>query len=167
VHLLSQICPDSRAVTAPSLKGVIAEPVIINNIERTWSARVHKHRHKNDGDQEQEGEMVDGNRDHILGWTPMGVRFKKGGHCNGVLINVDEEELARFDMREMGYTRKRIELADIYPHGVDAEDVLYDVVKCPECKLVFKKADEVRRGCGDSSVEHEDISVWVYVQSQK
>ena len=84
----SLICPQSRAVTAPTLTSV-AEPVVIHGIERTWSARVTK-----------DPSNSNGSRDHIEGWTPMGVRVKRGTKCNGVLICVDEEELERFDIRE-------------------------------------------------------------------
>lgn len=104
----------------------------------------------------------------------MGVRFRRDAKCNGVLIFVDEEELARFDVREGGYSRKRIDLADIHRY-VDS-DVLIDEsmslwptdmkegddeagsaqssfreqlelehVRCSECRQVFQKASEIRR----------------------
>ena len=64
----SLICPQSRSQTAPTLQAAIAEPVIIYHIERTWSARVLK------GD----SLVLDASRDHIRGWTPMGIRKRQG-----------------------------------------------------------------------------------------
>lgn len=126
----------------------------------------------------------------------MGVRFRRGAKCNGVLICVDEEELMRFDIREAGYDRQPIDLADIHPHvdsdvlinesmslwptssaeaaqEVDREQLALKGVRCSDCRLVFEKASEKRRLSSstssefDSSREREDIAVWVYVQSKK
>ena len=163
----SLICPQSRAVTAPSLKDAVAEPVVISHIERTWSARVSKHQLDDDDD-------VDGQDDDgviIRGWTPMGVRFRRGAECNGVLISVDEEELLQFDMREVGYVRRRIDLADVHPHakyssssssslsssscrptaetetGAGRDPPLaLDDVRCEECRRVFVMAHAKRLG---------------------
>ena len=110
----------------------------------------------------------------------MGVRFRKGAKCNGVLICVDEEELMRFDVREAGYVRKRIDLADIHPHvdsdvlinsTEDTKELTLKGVKCDDCRLVFEKASEMRRQSSRSEEPHslqcEDVAVWVYVQSEK
>ncbi|KAL7544002.1 hypothetical protein ACHAXR_013431 [Thalassiosira sp. AJA248-18] len=120
----SLICPQSRAITAPSLQDAIAEPVVINSIERTWSARVTKRQaHSSSGNDSSEPSSASNDRDHIRGWTPMGVRFRRGARCNGVLINVDEAELKRFDVRESGYVRRRIDLADIHRH-IDSDKLI-------------------------------------------
>ena len=179
----SLICPQSRQITAPTLQDTIAEPVVIENIERTWSARVRSENNTNTN------KNTNG-RDHILGWTPMGVRFRKGAKCNGVLICVDEEELMRFDVREAGYVRKRIDLTDIHPHvdsdvlinesmslwptsdsTGDTKELTLKGVKCDDCRLVFEKASEMRRQPSHSeeppSLQCEDVAVWVYVQSEK
>ena len=103
----------------------------------------------------------------------MGVRFRDGAKCNGVLIHVDEEELMRFDVREAGYDRQKIDLADIHCHvdsdklvdanlplwptsreeevcsdGINSEssfrEQLVDV-RCSECRLLFQKAHEKRK----------------------
>lgn len=159
----SLICPQSRSVTAPTLQKAIAEPVIISHIERTtWSARVL--RGNSSG-------LVDSNRDHIRGWTPMGIRRRLGASCNGVLIHVDDEELARFDIREEGYKRHKIDLIDVYPHGqsIDNNSAAYALVinsvRCPECKVVFEKANKKRRA-NNNDLEESDINVWVYIQNQ-
>ena len=192
----SLICPLSRAVTAPSLKDAIAEPTVISHIERTWSARVSKcqvrqqarqqqrrqHHHSNDDDDDSVrdnnndngGDVCDDDDDDdtmmIRGWTPMGVRFRRGAECNGVLIRVDDAELSRFDAREVGYLRRRIDLADVHPHVDDDDDdddyameeggtggggvrrrrasppppPLADV-GCAECRRVFEMARAKRR----------------------
>jgi len=186
----SLICSQSRAITAPTLKDAVAEPVVIRNIERTWSARVvwepapelpvaksSAHSSK-DFDASDAVQVV--NRDHIEGWTPMGVRFRKGAKCNGVLIHVDDEELARFDIREAGYGRHKIDLVDVFHHleNSDQEDgqvspqpiSALDGVQCNECRFLLEKASEKRfkKAVGDNvdaDVISSNISVWVYVQS--
>eukprot|EP00578_Thalassiosira_sp_NH16_P006392 CAMPEP_0181122526 /NCGR_PEP_ID=MMETSP1071-20121207/25364_1 /TAXON_ID=35127 /ORGANISM="Thalassiosira sp., Strain NH16" /LENGTH=328 /DNA_ID=CAMNT_0023207509 /DNA_START=313 /DNA_END=1299 /DNA_ORIENTATION=- len=176
----SLICPQSRAITAPSLEDAIAEPVVIRNIERTWSARVTGTGNKYSNDPSVAVAAKD--RDHIHGWTPMGVRFRSGAKCNGVLICVDEEELMRFDVREAGYDRQRIDLADIHRHldsdtlinesmslwptsSVEVGDeetsarsslrekLALEEAKCSECRLVFEKACAKRRKSGSASSE--------------
>jgi cation transport regulator ChaC len=143
----SLICPQSRAVTAPTLTSV-AEPATMNNIERTWSARVMRGPSCGSGS---------ANRKHIKGWTPMGVRIRKGVKCNGVLFCVDEQELHRFDVREAGYRRHRIDVSHVIPH-VETDDLIdaqmpfwpenerYEEfrklalknVRCADCRLVFE-----------------------------
>jgi hypothetical protein len=159
----SLICPQSRSQTAPTLQEAIAEPVIIYHIERIWSARVLK------GD----SLVLDASRDHIRGWTPMGIRKRQGASCNGVLIHVDDEELARFDIREEGYTRHRIDLFDVYPHCESVDGSLTtDDVRCPECSIVFERAHKKRNiaNLNDSKsdqMDEPDISVWVYIQNEE
>lgn len=186
----SLICSQSRAVTAPTLKDAIAEPVVIRNIERTWSARVVREAApalpvaKTNADSSEDFDASEAvqvvNRDHIEGWTPMGVRFRKGAKCNGVLIHVDDEELARFDIREAGYARHKIDLVDVFHHleNRDQEDghvspqpiCALDGVQCNECRYLLEKASEKRfkKAVGDTAdadVISSKISVWVYVQS--
>ncbi|KAL7473414.1 hypothetical protein ACHAXS_013868 [Conticribra weissflogii] len=186
----SLICSQSRAVTAPTLKDAVAEPVVIRNIERTWSARVvrepapespptktnaHPSRRS---DASHAVQVV--NREHVEGWTPMGVRFRRGAKCNGVLIHVDDEELARFDIREGGYGRHKIDCVDIFHHleYSNQEDeqlspqpvCALDKVQCNECRILLEKASEKRfkQAIGDTidaDVVSSDISVWVYMQS--
>lgn len=159
----SLICPKSRAITAPTLKNAPAEPVVVCHIERTWSARVDIRKAFSGLKVKPPPSLRD--------WTAMGVRFRRGAMCNGVLICVDEEELLRFDERELGYDRHRVDLADIHRHidsevlidksmslwPLDSNDVEkcdkssfrdeLDVenVKCSECRLVFEKASAKRR----------------------
>ena len=179
-----------RHITAPSLHDTIAEPVVINNIERVWSARVHKPYVP--AKKQNKKDDSSGDRDHILGWTPMGVRFRKGTKCNGVLICVDDDELARFDIREAGYIRKKIDLTNIHPHidsdvlvneslslwptadhNVKREELAIKNVKCFDCRVVFEKAAEMRRQQSNSSTSNdesdlgkEEVAVWVYEQKE-
>ena len=186
----SLICPQSRAITAPTLRNAVAEPVVVENIDRVWSARC---RARTDA-QDETSRAASKARDHIRGWTPMGVRIRCGSRCNGVLIHVDDEELRRFDVREAGYVRRRIELAHVHRH-VESEKLLSESLplwpesstdrdgsrreelaedlRCPECRLVFEQGAEQRRRARSSAGAHtspqksEDIAVWVYVQSEK
>jgi hypothetical protein len=189
----SLICPQSRAITAPTLSS-FAEPVIIHNLERTWSARVFR-------EASSSGSSI---RDHIEGYTPVGVRLRKGARCNGVLIHVGEEELKRFDIRESGYVRHKIDVGDIQPHmetdelieeemplwpnsGHDEGDLhsfAMKRVQCPNCRVVFQEGFEKRRQqsvSGKTANEHlsessmdvlnvndslSEIAVWVYIQSE-
>jgi hypothetical protein len=188
----SLICPLSRAVTAPSLGDAIAEPAVISHIERTWSARVSK-RQCDDSFHDSDDGIDDDDPDReIRGWTPMGVRFRRGAECNGVLIRVDDAELARFDAREVGYARRRIDLADVRPHSDHVDSAAPPPslagVRCAECRLVFEIARAKRSkrrggttttasgGVGDGSHPRRgaspprvwnDVAVWVYVQKQR
>ena len=162
----SLICPKSRSITAPTLAGVPATPAIVYNLQRTWSAR------------------IDGPKHHLEGFTAMGVRFRRGYKCSGVLIEVDEEELAQFDVREAGYDRKLIELEHIHKIpdlGFKLED---------EDHVVFRKGELARRRSSTGSIdenivastedrnqdafldttldvaEDADVRVWVYLQRE-
>ena len=148
----------------------------IEGIERTWSARVHRAAAKRDKDT------------HIRGWTPMGVRERKGARCNGVLVYVDECELKRFDVREGGYRRKRIQLSNIYPHfeasesvteeggGATAEGVVemeidspndLDHVKCLKCRQLFEAACRIRQRASSVDTKvNDELAVWCYFQEQ-
>lgn len=124
----------------------------------------------------------------------MGVKIRRGGRCNGVLIHVDDEELQRFDVREGGYVRRRVDLAHVHRHiesetligeslplwpessmdpdGACREELAEDA-RCPECRLVFERGADERRRARRTADEHaslqesEDIAVWVYVQSEE
>lgn len=158
----SLICQQSRSITAPTLQEAIAEPVIICHIERIWAARVPKR-----------NPVAGKSRDHIKGWTPMGIRRRHGASCNGVLIHVDEEELARFDVREEGYKRHRIDLIDVYPHceSTDSssavEAPVTNAVRCPKCNIVFEKAHKKRTNNNNLDESDTDIAVWVYIQNDQ
>ena len=87
----SLICPDSRALTAPSVADRQAIPVNVQNVERTWAKK------------------------SLRGMTSMGVRFRQGAECVGVLVPVNDDELSQFDEREVGYDRFELQPEDILP----------------------------------------------------
>lgn len=117
----SLICPDSRAITAPTVAERHAIPVNAQNVERTWAKKSKR------------------------GMTSMGVRFRQGVECVGVLVPVNEEELLQFDEREIGYDRVELKAADILQLSF-LEDHYYE-----DTFLAEKDNFEVPR-------------IWVYVQ---
>lgn len=85
----SLICPDSRSRTNPALAKKEPLPVVIQDVERVWSART------------------------TTGFTATGVRFRKGAECTGVLLEVSPQELLDLDKREASYNRLPIHLDNI------------------------------------------------------
>jgi cation transport regulator ChaC len=109
----SLICPESRKLTNPSLGEKDGLPVIVQDVERVWSART-----KN-------------------GYTAMGVRFNQGTDCTGVLIEVTPAELEDLDRREANYDRKSIQLDNIDQVPFLDEEEHYD-----DDHPVFEAQDE-------------------------
>lgn len=83
----------------------------------------------------------------------MGVRFRQGAECNGVLLQVSDDQLQRFDARELGYTRYKVEL-DHVEHVPFLKSHLKD-----DNHAVFQAKQ-------DSSMNNneKDVFVWIYVQ---
>ena len=79
----SLICPKSRAVTAPSLQGRRATPVVVHHLERIWSLPVPQ-----------------------VGQTFMGIRRQPHAQAVGVLVPVSDEELDQFDIREQQFCKR-------------------------------------------------------------
>lgn len=98
----SLICPHSRAITAPSVAAKDSIPVMVKNVERTWAKRSRN------------------------GMTAMGVRFKDEAECVGVLMPVNDEELSKFDEREVGYNRVPLYLGDINKVDFLDDELHYD-----------------------------------------
>ena len=102
----SLICPDSCRITAPTLsEGERAEPlpVSIKNLRRSWNVPFYL------------PALSDGSR-KVKGMTVLGVQRcedNSNSMCNGVLIEVNENELKQFDIREMNYTRAMVDIQDI------------------------------------------------------
>lgn len=135
----SLICSQSRAITAPTLASKPAHPIMARHVERTWTAR-----------------------DRTM--TFMGVRFREGASCAGVLLPVNEKELAKFDVREEGYDRIYLTLQQLekvpFLSDNDGHDVLSNkdarvwiyVHKCPipanpSFPIVQSYVDIILRGC--------------------
>ena len=117
----SLICPQSRAITAPTLANRAAIPVVVQNVERTWAKRSRR------------------------GMTVMGVRFRKGAECVGVLLPVTETELAQFDKREVGYDRYELHPDDVEPVPFLQDDYYKDT---------FLENEEFKK----------PSKIWIYVQ---
>lgn len=79
----SLICADSRSRTGVSTE---AYAVSISGIARRWSVPVPDY-----------------------GATALGAHQDDTSQCNGVVFAVDDDNLARFDQRERGYDRIRID----------------------------------------------------------
>lgn len=137
----SLICSRSRKITAPTLGKKSAIPTVINHFQRSWNARI---------------EFENNDNSAIRGWTAMGIQPCQGYSCTGVLIEVNNEELANFDKRESGYDRVEVDLVDVYPYcQKDLEEKShYDL----------RAADE-RRTSKSLSYDDDigDVKVWIYL----
>ena len=120
----SLICPHSRALTAPTLAQRAVIPVRVQGLERIWSLP-------------------------FRGLTFMGIRQRRQAECVGVLIPVNDEELAQFDLRELGYDRTPIPFEAV--QELQEPSVLQRILSS-----------------SSSSSQHSDgnhqIQIWVYVQ---
>eukprot|EP00568_Trieres_chinensis_P000439 CAMPEP_0183309718 /NCGR_PEP_ID=MMETSP0160_2-20130417/25507_1 /TAXON_ID=2839 ORGANISM="Odontella Sinensis, Strain Grunow 1884" /NCGR_SAMPLE_ID=MMETSP0160_2 /ASSEMBLY_ACC=CAM_ASM_000250 /LENGTH=304 /DNA_ID=CAMNT_0025473787 /DNA_START=61 /DNA_END=975 /DNA_ORIENTATION=+ len=166
----SLICPDSRAVTAPSLVGARALPCTVRGLERGWIARI-------DVPLPRWGAVGNVPR-RLDGWTAVGVRPSPSGTTSGVLIEVDEEELGRFDAREAGYDRVPVRLEDIFPvegheyeDGEDVDHAVFSARGRGEARCIGDGGDNEDGKNGESKVEEEckeeSLKVWVYVQRDR
>lgn len=126
----SLICPESRSVTNPNLIKREALPVVIQDVERVWSARTSS------------------------GYTAMGVRFREGAECTGVLIEVKKDELADLDQREAAYNRLPIQLENIDQVPFLEEDDYYE-----DDHPVFEAQDD-----SNLQVDDNNVKVWIYMQ---
>jgi hypothetical protein len=98
----SLICPESRSATNPALADREPLPVVVQDVERVWSART------------------------VSGYTAMGVRHREGAECTGVLIEVGRGELGDLDEREASYDRLPIHLDNIDQVPFLEEEEFYD-----------------------------------------
>jgi hypothetical protein len=147
----SLICSKSRAITAPTLVGKEAIPVLVQGVERMWAKRTKR------------------------GMTAMGVRFRPGAKCTGVLLPVTESELARFDKREQGYDRYQIPLDQVEEVPFLAKKNHYEDMDYEHADMVFADTTEDTKTSTDgtntttnntdapSGVEHK-VFVWIFVQ---
>mmetsp|Transcript_2249 Transcript_2249/g.2696 ORF Transcript_2249/g.2696 Transcript_2249/m.2696 type:complete len:303 (+) Transcript_2249:216-1124(+) len=136
----SLICHRSRAITAPSLASRPAEPVVIEHLIRTWTARVPFGKKKR--------------KRTIHGQTAMGIERANDKKCCGVLIEVDEVELESFDLREAGYDRVQIDLLHIW--GLNEE-------KYNDAHVVLEQACKKRGSSPLNNESIDEIKVWVYL----
>lgn len=118
----SLICPASRAITAPTVANRASLAATVLNVERTWAKQSKR-----------------------LSATSMGVRFREGADCVGVLVPVNDAELEQFDEREIGYDRFELNAEDILPVAF-LEDDYY--------KNTFLQDDSLLQA----------PRIWIYVQ---
>jgi len=126
----SLICPESRSITNPNLMNKEPLPVVIQDVERVWSART------------------------ASGYTAMGVRFRQGASCTGVLIEVKGDELADLDKREANYNRLPIQLDNIDQVPFLEEEEFYEADH-----PVFEAQDE-----SNNDKDDDNVKVWIYMQ---
>ena len=160
----SLICSKSRKISAPTLTK-LAIPVIVNDIRRTWTARVGRPSHRSP-------EQI---HDTIHGQTAMGIQRSRGHRCTGVLIEVNQQELANFDLRERGYDRVEVELHHVFPH--DDDSYKYNVIrKASESREKnelcnsddnYDERDVTNKQNAQCIVKDDDdgidVKVWVYL----
>lgn len=121
--------PESRAKTNPSLAKQDGLPVVVNDVERVWTARTSS------------------------GYTAMGVRFRKGTECTGVLLEVTTVELADLDTREANYVRVQVHLDNVEQVSFLSDEEYYET---EQSDALFEAKEE----------QSNEISVWVYVQKE-
>ena len=123
----SLIDPASRAISAPTLGKQGALPITVNHLERVWSARTKS------------------------GWTAMGVRFRLGAYVNGILLEVDQDELVYLDEREANYLRVQVHLDHVELMELDGDG----------------GGDEKAGAISNAKDEQSGlVKMWVYVQKE-
>lgn len=126
----SLICPESRKQTNPTLANQDALPVIVQNVERVWNARTQM-------------------------YTAMGVQFRRGAECTGVLLEVNTMELKDLDEREKLYDRCSLELQTIQQVSFLEQELFYTDKEHP----VF-----VAKANNNNNINTCSVQVWIYVQ---
>ena len=123
----SLICPESRSITNPGLAGKESLPVVIQDVERVWSARTSSGYTAMGYVRSLVGGcLIPSHLQFVfarcisLSWSSEfsnsqrhsssshSVRFKKGTECTGILIEVEQEEMADLDKREANYDRRPV-----------------------------------------------------------
>jgi|ERR1041385_1251997 cation transport regulator ChaC len=125
----SLIHPDSRARTGVTGTAI---PVRVRGWQRAWNALSEK-----------------------FGMAALGVVPQAGAGCNGVLVEVPDNQLGEFDKREAMYARTRLDPAEISalePHRLSPDEAWIYVPLHPErpttaCPIVQSYVDVVLAGC--------------------
>lgn len=156
----SLVCSKSRKITAPTVTKP-AHPVVINHLRRTWTARV-PHR----------GDKMREDFDQLKGQTAMGIEIAQNHNCTGVLIEVDDVQLAQFDEREKGYNRVEIDLHHIFDtdhlkrNEADHDSIehSHDVLKVAHAKRKSMNGSiQNKESNANEGDEYDNYKVWVYV----
>ena len=83
------MCAHSRAITAPETKLAVPIPVLVDGIETVWAKRSK------------------------IGMTAVGIRRNENASSIGIILPIDEIDLAKFDNREKGYTRIFLDIENV------------------------------------------------------
>ena len=170
----SLMCPQSRAISAPTLASKDAHPVLVQNLVRTWSTRVHHDESTHVAISTTTTISEEGEQENLLtslieGQTAMGVRKALNHNCSGVLIEVDSTELRQFDEREKEYDRVEIDLLHIWSLGADEEEGtrVHSVIE----EANIKRSHHVQNIKNESTMNSlssasTKLKVWVYVQRE-
>uniref|UniRef100_A0A7S3DSQ5 Gamma-glutamylcyclotransferase AIG2-like domain-containing protein n=1 Tax=Entomoneis paludosa TaxID=265537 RepID=A0A7S3DSQ5_9STRA len=139
----SLLCSKSRGITCPELSDRAAIPVMVNGLERTWSKRSAK-----------------------LGMTAMGIRFREGSRCAGVLVPLaSSKELELFDHREQGYQRHRLDLESIEKIDFLPEEKYEEHDEFIQVLAQTQEDNSSLEGSSDedSVSSLNELDIWVYV----
>ncbi len=90
-----------------------------------------------------------------FGMSSVAVLRAEGQACNGVLVEVPEDQLALFDERERGYRRSQIQASHLSPyHGDELPEGTYWVYHTEEvvrpnqtCPIALSYVDVILSGC--------------------
>jgi hypothetical protein len=123
----SLICKASRAITGQSEKAI---PARAKGVKRGWYFKAPE------------------------GCTAVTAIYDKNSICNGIIIEVDEKELPKFDIREEGYSRVLIEKENIETlnkENIDGKVWTYlaDEINLPNKKYPIAQSyvDVILTGC--------------------
>jgi len=92
--------------------------------------------------------------------TFMGVRVATGKGCVGVLVPVNDDELAQFDVRELGYDRVLVSPSDI--SKIDLEPL--EPNEQQEEKQEHPDAESFFPSDKNQKIASPRSTVWVYIQ---
>jgi len=131
-------------------------PVSIYNLKRSWSVRYS---------------FKSTSSSAVEGSTVLGVqRCDKNDNshtCSGILIEVTQEELQQFDIREEGYQRYPVNIQDIFPYSFQQEQQQEQEGKDhPVLLQANQKRDQWMRHSTTMKDDNGDdctIHVWVYL----
>ena len=90
--------------------------------------------------------------------TAMGVRFQDDAECVGVLVPVDDTELAQFDKREKGYDRVPLYLGDVEAVPFLDQASYYDDDESGSHKVFLQAKQQQQQGGG--------VKIWMYMQRE-
>lgn len=134
----SLINAESRTRTGHSGE---ATPVTVTGIQRVWNLVAPQY-----------------------GLAAVGAVFKPNAKCNGVIVEVEESELPKFDAREEGYNRIRLDNSGITP---TSEGIVWTYVAdapgrpSEECPIVQSYIDVIITAC----MEYGDDFVKEFIQT--